>query len=141
MNDPASRADRDLYLATAAGDAQAYAALASRHARGLYDFALRGTLDEQQAGDVLETVFNRIREPGEPAPSQIDFRTWLYSLCLVEVLAVSNETRTARISTDDERFFQRTNDVDLEIAHWPGRRREACAPAITAYSTSRCAEA
>ena len=141
MNDPASRADRDLDLATAAGDAQAYAALASRHARGLYDFALRGTLDEQQAGDVLETVFNRIREPGEPAPSQIDFRTWLYSLCLVEVLAVSNETRTARISTDDERFFQRTNDVDLEIAHWPGRRREACAPAITAYSTSRCAEA
>ena len=118
MNDPAGRTDRELFEAASSGDTQALAELAGRHARGLFDFALRGTLDEQQAASVLETVFQRLREPGIHVPGQLDFRIWLYSLALVEILAVSNETRTARISTDDERFFHRTNNVDIEIAHW-----------------------
>ena len=118
MNDPALRTDRVLFEAASSGDAQAFAELAGRHARGLYDFALRGTLDEQQADAVLDAVFRRIRDPETVVPGQIDFRTWLYSLGLVEVLAVSNETRTARISTDDERFFRPTTDLDEEIAHW-----------------------
>lgn len=118
MNDPAIRTDRDLFEAASAGDAQAFAELTGRHARGLYDFALRGTLDQQQAEAVILAAFRRIREPVTDVPAQIDVRTWLYSLGLVEVLAVANETRTARISTDDERFFRPTSDVDSEIAHW-----------------------
>ncbi len=118
MNDPARQTDRELFEAVSRGNTQALVELAGRHARGLYDFALRGTLDEHQAASVLDAVFQRMRSPGAEVPSQIDFRTWLYSLCLVEVLVVSNEARTARISTDDERFFQRTTGVDLEIAHW-----------------------
>jgi DNA-directed RNA polymerase specialized sigma24 family protein len=118
MSDSGSRSDRELFGAASSGDAQALAELAGRHARGLYDFALRGTLDEQQAEAVIQAVFRRVRDANTEVPRQIEFRTWLYSLGLVEVLAVSNETRTARISTDDERFFQRTTQVDPEVAHW-----------------------
>ena len=118
MSNSASRTDRELFGAASSGDLQALAELAGRHARGLYDFALRGTLDEQQAEAVIEAVFRRVGDPAMGVPPQIELRTWLYSLGLVEVLAVSNETRTARISTDDERFFQRTTQVDDDIAHW-----------------------
>ena len=118
MNDSARRTDRELFEAVTAGEAQALAELAGRHARGLFDFALRGTLDEQQSADVVDAAFRRVREPGAQIPNQIDFRTWLYSLGLIDVLAVSNEARTARISTDDERFFHRTTDIDLDVAHW-----------------------
>ena len=102
----------------ATGEAQALAELAGRHARGLFDFALRSTLDEQQAAAVVEAAIRRVREPGAQIPSQIDFRTWLYSIGLIDVLAISNEARTARISTDDERFYQSTTGVDVDIAHW-----------------------
>ena len=118
MNDPARQNDRELFEAVSRGNAPALAELAGRHARGLYDFALRGTLDEEQAASVLETAFRRVREPGADVPSQIDFRTWLYSLCLVEIIQLSNEVRTARISTDDERFYRVGPNVDAEIAHW-----------------------
>lgn len=117
MNDPAHRSDKDLFEAAASGDRQALADLATRHSHGLYDFALRGTLDEEQAAEVVEAVFDRVRQP-VTLPGQIDFRTWLYSLGLIEVLAVSNETRTARISTDDERFYLPANNVDIAIAQW-----------------------
>jgi DNA-directed RNA polymerase specialized sigma24 family protein len=118
MNDPAHQTDRELFGAVSGGDSAALAELARRHARGLYDFALRGTLDEEQAASVVDSAFRRIREPAADVPSQIDFRTWLYSLCLVEIIELANEVRTARISTDDERFYQVDSSVDREIAHW-----------------------
>lgn len=118
MNNPSRQTDRELFDAVTSGDARALAELAGRHARGLYDFALRGTLDERQAASVLDAAFERIRQPGTQVPGQIDFRTWLYSLCLVEILALGNEPRTARISTDDERFYQATTDINPEFAHW-----------------------
>jgi DNA-directed RNA polymerase specialized sigma24 family protein len=118
MNDSARRTDRELFQAVTAGDAQALAELAGRHARGLYDFALRGTLDEQQAAAVVESALLRVRRPEAQVPNQIDFRTWLYSIGLIDVLAVSNETRTARISTDDDGFFQSRTGIDSDLAHW-----------------------
>ena len=118
MNDSARRSDRELFDAVASGEAGGLAELAGRHARGVFDFALRGTLDEQQAAAVVEAAIRRVRAPGAQIPSQIDFRTWLYSIGLIDVLAVSNEARTARISTEDDRFVERTTDIDADLARW-----------------------
>jgi hypothetical protein len=118
MNDSARRTDRELFDAVASGEAGALAELAARHARGLFDFALRSTLDEAQSAAVVEAAIRRVRQPGAQAPNQIDFRTWLYSTGLMDVLAVSNEQGTARISMEDERFFQRTANIDPDLARW-----------------------
>src|SRR5690606_41005826 len=99
MQDPARRTDRELFEGVASGDAASFAELTGRHARGLYDFALRSTLDEQQASAVVQATFQRVRQPRAQIPSHIDFRTWLYSLCLIEILPTANELRTGRLST------------------------------------------
>jgi DNA-directed RNA polymerase specialized sigma24 family protein len=117
MIDPLQRADEELFRAFVSGDAQAMAGLIDRHAQGIYDFALRSTMDESQALDVTENAFQRLRSARE-IPSQIEFRTWLYSLALVEVLAIANERRPARVSVEDRRFLRGEDEYDAELVLW-----------------------
>jgi hypothetical protein len=51
-------------------------------------------------------------------PAQIDFRTWLYSLALVEVLAIANERRPARVAVEDRRFLRSDDGYDAELVLW-----------------------
>lgn len=124
MNDSANRSDEELLSRLAAGEESAIPALAERHARGIYDFALRGTQDSDQASDVCLSVFRRIRQAGPTVPGQVDFRTWLYSLALVEVLALANAARNNRVSSEDRRFYYTGEDADTELAHmvWQSAR-------------------
>jgi len=93
------------------------ATIAERHAPGIYDFVLRSTMDEQQAFAVTERAFQRLSISRE-IPAQTDFRTWLYSLALVEVLALANERRPARVSVEDRRFLRSDSDYDAELLLW-----------------------
>jgi DNA-directed RNA polymerase specialized sigma24 family protein len=117
MIDSLQRPDEELFRAFVSGDPQAMAALVTRHAQGVYDFALRSTMDESQASDVTQNAFNRLKAASE-IPSQVDFRTWLYSLALVEVLAIANERRPARVAVEDRRFLRSDSDYDAELVLW-----------------------
>ena len=74
-------------------------------------------MDEQQALAVTEKAFERLSLSRE-IPAQTDFRTWLYSLALVEVLGIANERRPARVSVEDRRFLQSDSDYDAEMLLW-----------------------
>ncbi len=118
MNGPAQRSDEDLVTALAAGDDLALAMLAGRYARGVYDFALRATLDPTVSANVTQATFKRASDGASDKPSQISFRTWLYSLALVEVLAVANERSTSRLSLGDPRFTNTDPPQEHEVALW-----------------------
>ncbi|HEX5368463.1 MAG TPA: hypothetical protein VFY10_03520 [Dehalococcoidia bacterium] len=118
MNGPAQRSDEDLVTALAAGDDLALAMLAGRYARGVYDFALRATLDPTVSANVTQATFLRASDGASEKPSQISFRTWLYSLALVEVLAVANERSTSRLSLGDPRFTNTDPPQEHEVALW-----------------------
>jgi DNA-directed RNA polymerase specialized sigma24 family protein len=117
MNHPAHRTDEELFNAYVSGDDLALAALAGRHGRGVYDFALRSTMDEGQASEITEHAFERLRTTRE-LPAQIEFRTWLYSLALVEVLSVANERSSGRLSIEDRRFLRTDQPFDAELLLW-----------------------
>jgi DNA-directed RNA polymerase specialized sigma24 family protein len=117
MNETPQRQDAELFRALISGDRQAIAIIADRHAQGIYDFVLRSTMDEQQAVAVTETTFERLGTSRE-IPAQTDFRTWLYSLALVEVLGLVNERRPARVSVEDRRFLRSDGDYDAEMLLW-----------------------
>jgi DNA-directed RNA polymerase specialized sigma24 family protein len=118
MNGPAHRSDEELVHALAAGDDLALAMLAGRHARGVYDFALRATLDPTVSAGVTQATFHRAADGASEPPAQIGFRTWLYSLALVEVLAVANDRSTSRLSLGDPRFTETDPPQEHEIALW-----------------------
>jgi len=117
MNETPQRQDAELFRALVSGDRQAMATIAERHGQGIYDFVLRSTMDEQQAFAVTEKAFERLRISRE-IPAQTDFRTWLYSLALVEVLGIANERRPARVSVEDRRFLRSDSDYDAEMLLW-----------------------
>ena len=117
MIESLQRPDEELFRSFLSGDPQAMAALVTRHAQGIYDFALRSTMDELQASDVTHNAFERLKT-SRAIPSQVEFRTWLYSLALVEVLAIANERRPARVAVEDRRFLRSDSDYDAELVLW-----------------------
>ncbi|HET9952924.1 MAG TPA: RNA polymerase sigma factor [Polyangiaceae bacterium] len=62
------------------GDAEAFATLARRHTRPVYNFVLRKLRDVAAAEDVAQEVFLRVVQNAGEFKHEARFSTWLYSI-------------------------------------------------------------
>jgi len=117
MNDPANGSDEELLASLSAGDDLALAVLAGRHARPVFDFALRASLDRRRALDVAIAAFRRLASlrPGEPPRS---VRSWLLNAAALEILAASERTAAADTPPDDSSFSATGDEHAAEAAEW-----------------------
>jgi DNA-directed RNA polymerase specialized sigma24 family protein len=116
MNDPALRSDEDLVSAVLSGNPVALASIAGRYARGIYDFALRATLDRDQAARITESTFRRVPADISDRPRGVELQTWLYGRALDGVRSPS-EARGRQLS-DGDADLTRIHGFDQEVARW-----------------------
>lgn len=119
--DPGRLADEQLLAALASGDKSVLLAFMLRHARGVYDFALRATLDEAAGADVVRGVFARMDDDVGKHPGNVDARTWLYSMALVEVLAAAQADSSGRAPSPDT-LIDGDYDQELNGLAWQAAR-------------------
>src|SRR5688572_20603965 len=114
MDEPELATDEDLADAIGRGDDEAAAVLVRRHAAGLFDFAIRTTLDAGLAATAVDAAFRRVYERADARPS-LPVRTWLLSLVAEEALeglrqrgrsGSNGDDSPSPLSPIDERFVQ-----------------------------------
>lgn len=129
MNSPDQRLDEDLALAYSQGDRTAGEALAQRYAVGIYDFAIRVTLDPTIAETATTNSLRRISEEFANRPDELNFSSWIYGVTRDEALngvhrpsqadqAGEEEVRTSALSVLDPRFIQYEISAAAAAASW-----------------------
>ena len=116
MNSPEIRSDEDLANLYSQGDHNAGEALAQRYVAGVYDFAIRATLDPRVAETATTGSMRRIGEEFANRPDTLSFGSWVYGLARDEALnrlhqhAQSDESgevaRSDSLAHVDLRFIQ-----------------------------------
>jgi RNA polymerase sigma-70 factor (ECF subfamily) len=72
--------DEQLMLAYRGGDAQAFAALYSRHKGGLFRFMVRSIKDRAAAEELFQEVWMKLIDARGRYEPQAKFSTWLYTI-------------------------------------------------------------
>lgn len=116
MNSPEQRSDEDLALEFSQGDHDAGAALAQRYVAGIYDFAIRATLDPAAAQAATVNVLRRVGEEFDSRPDALNVGSWIFGITRDESLnslhqpsqsdAPSEDSRADTLSVLDPRFLQ-----------------------------------
>jgi hypothetical protein len=133
MTAPHPETDDELARALEQGDPSANILLGHRFGRGLYDFALRVTLDEDAADSVTRVALARAAEAGDRIPADLPLRLRLLWLARDEALegvrqrkpeAGIEETRLLLPPADDRFFRSRLPwpDADYPGIAWQAAR-------------------
>ncbi len=128
MNSPDQRLDEDLALAYSQGDQAAGEALAQRYAAGIYDFAIRATLNPGSAQTATTNSLRRIGEEFANRPDALNFSSWIYGIVRDESLnslhqptqtdQAGDEAAANALSILDPRFIQTEMPVAPAAASW-----------------------
>ncbi len=128
MNLPEQRSDEDLATSLQQGDASASATLAQRYAPGIYDFAIRITLDPAAAGHVTENTLKRVSSEIASRPSDLSFAAWLFGVARDESLeglrqrsrgdSSPDEVGSDALAPMDPRFIQVSGSVPSDSGVW-----------------------
>jgi len=118
MNDPANSSDAELLASLSARDDLALAVLAGRHARPVYDFALRAALDRRRALDATVAVFRSLASVRPDVPAR-SVRSWLLNAVALEMLG-ANQRGPAAPDTppDDPAFTAAAEALAPDAAGW-----------------------
>lgn len=92
---PPQPGDADLVRACARGDARAWETLVRRYQRLIYTIPRRARLDEQDAADVFQTVFQRLYEHLGRIAQPERLQAWLVTTARRETLRRLREGRRA----------------------------------------------
>jgi RNA polymerase sigma-70 factor, ECF subfamily len=137
-----SRADEDLMLAIAAGDAQAFSALVRRHTTRFYAAAYRIVLNREDAEDVVQDAFTKLwnGKASWQADRGARFTTWFYRIVTNQAVDHINKKTRQRgsvlhdnlPSTDPDAEMQardreQQTAVEAALAELPERQRTAVA--------------
>lgn len=127
MNYYEQRTDEEL-AGLLANDAQAFDAILRRHINGLYDCALRISLDPEVAAIAAEDALFKARDEISRRPAGLAFRAWLYGLA--RNAALDNMRKQGRaddasdggrapLAVNDRRFLQAMSaNLDSEVLGW-----------------------
>ena len=128
MNLPEQRSDEDLAASLKMGDASASATLAQRFAPGIYDFAVRVTLDPASAEQTTENTLNRLTSEIGTRPEGLSVQAWLYGIARDEALegmrqrvrnpGSRDEPAPGALAPLDSRFIETNGAYPAEAAAW-----------------------
>lgn len=119
---PSPSAQEDLALVTRArsGDTQAFTSLVNRYERKVFRLAKNITRNEEDAEDVLQTVFLKVFEHLDSFQGNSSFYTWIVRIAVNEALMKLRKSKSERTVSLDEPMETGEEAVTREIAVWEG---------------------
>jgi DNA-directed RNA polymerase specialized sigma24 family protein len=122
MNAPRQWSEEDLADLLAKQDGAAAQALVERYLAGLFDFAVRVTLDLQLAAQAAEASLRKAWDEKGERPDGLSLRAWLFGMARGEALdgrrRRGQEDFNGSLDVQDERFSEIDSGGDEGLARW-----------------------